>query len=78
MSAVDKRQVLEAEIFTYFAAKDGKVWIDWHGKPVKTLAGQAAQRFLDKITGLEPLEAQLLMAKLTGNFKRGNEKRGAD
>ena len=75
MNAVDKRQVLTNEIFTYFAAKDGKVWIYWHGKQVKTLSGLAAQRFLDKIVDLEGLEAQLVMAKATGNFKRGNEKR---
>jgi hypothetical protein len=78
MSAVDKRRVLADEVFSYFATKDGKVFIHWHAKPVKTLSGQAAQSFLGKIAGLNPLEAQLVMAKLTGNFKRGNEKRGAD
>ncbi len=78
MSAVDQRHVLEDELFTYFATKDGKVFIYWHAKQVKTLNGQEAQRFLGKVTGLDLLEAQLVMAKLTGNFKRGNEKRGAD
>jgi hypothetical protein len=78
MSTIDKRHVLEAEVFTYFVAKDGKVWISWHEKPVKTLSGQAAQSFLGKIAGLEGLEAQLVMAKMTGNFKRGNEKHRAD
>jgi hypothetical protein len=33
-----------------------------------------AQQFLGKISSLEHKEAQLLMAKATRNFKRGNEK----
>lgn len=78
MSAVDKRHVLDDEVFTYFATKDGKVFLYWHeqgrAKQVKILSGQEAQRFLDKITGLEHMEAQLVMAKFTGNFKRGNER----
>jgi hypothetical protein len=78
MSRVDKRHILDSEVFTYFEAKDGKVWIYWHGKQVRRLSGQTAQRFLGKIIDLEGVEAQLVMAKLTGNFKRGNEKRGAD
>jgi len=78
MSTVDKRHVLEDELFTYFATKDGKVFIYWRAKQVKILNGQEAQRFLGQITGVDHLETQLVMAKITGNFKRGNEKRGAD
>jgi hypothetical protein len=38
------------------------------------LKGKEAQRFIDKIGCLNDQEAQLVMAKITGNFKRGNER----
>lgn len=39
---VDKRGVLDEEIFTYRISKDKKVFINWHGKPVVTLSGSKA------------------------------------
>ncbi|MBK7896997.1 MAG: hypothetical protein WAS33_01345 [Candidatus Promineifilaceae bacterium] len=74
MPNVDKRGILDDEIFTYQAGKDQKVFIFWHGKQVKILNGKPAEKFLAKIAGLEHKEAQLVMAKATGNFKRGNER----
>lgn len=74
MSNVDKRNRLDEEVFSFRVAKDGRVVIYWHGKAVKTLAGAEAARFLQKIEGVEGKEAQLAMAKVTGNFKRGNER----
>jgi hypothetical protein len=38
------------------------------------LKGQQARKFVDKITPLDGKAAQLLMAKITGNFKHGNER----
>ena len=76
MPEVDKRNILDDEVFTYQEGKDNKVFIFWHGKQVKILKGKAAQKFMAKITGLEHKEAQLVMAKATGNFKRGNERSG--
>lgn len=74
MAEVDKRNRLDDEVFSYRRMKDGRILIFWHGKQVKTLAGAEAQKFLAKIEGLAPKQAQLVMAKLTGNFKRGNER----
>jgi hypothetical protein len=48
--------------FSYRETKDGRVRVALHGRHVITLAGDDAQR-------------QLLLAKATGNFKRGNERR---
>lgn len=75
MGEIDKRGVLDDEVFSYKALKDGKVFIYWHGargasRHVTTLAGSAAQKFLKRIEGLEGKDAQLVMAKATGNFKR--------
>ena len=74
MSNVDKRNILDDEVFTYQESKDQKVFIYWHGKQVKILKGKPAQKFFFFFSGLEHKEAQLVMAKATGNFKRGNER----
>jgi hypothetical protein len=66
---------MDEELFAYRANKEGKVFISWHGKQVMILKGMQAQKFLAQIEPLADHEAQLVMAKLTGNFKRGNERR---
>lgn len=74
MTEIDKRHVLDNKIFTYRTIKEDRVFIYWYEKQVTTLKGQEAQRFIDKIRRLNDQEAQLVMAKITGNFKRGNER----
>lgn len=71
---VDARGMLEEKPFAYTAAKDGKVFISWNGRRVMILQGEQAKRFLQKVEGADSRQAQLAMAKVTGNFKRGNEK----
>ena len=73
---VDKRGVLDEEIFAYRATKDQKVFISWRGKTVTTLSGAKAADFIAEVDGADAKDAQLIMAKATGNFKRGNEKQG--
>jgi hypothetical protein len=74
MSEVDRRDRLDDGVFSYRATKDGVVQISWYGKHVMTLKGPQARKFLAKIADLSEKDAQLAMAKLTGNFKRGNER----
>lgn len=74
MGKIDKRGELEKEPFSYRATKDGLVFLEFHGATVKTISGENAKKFLKKVAALEGLELQLVLAKLTGNFKRGNEK----
>jgi ribosomal protein L14E/L6E/L27E len=50
------------------------VRIAYHGKVVITLAGKEAARFLARVDGVDADQAQMVMAKATGNFKRGNER----
>ena len=71
---VDKRGILNEEIFTYRISKDNKVFISYQGQQVTTLSGRQAEQFITKINGAVGKEAQLIMAKVTGNFKRGNER----
>jgi hypothetical protein len=71
---VDKRNVLDDEVFTYRVGKENKVFIYWYGKQVKVLKGTASRKFIRQIAGCNHKETQLVMAKVTGNFKRGNER----
>ena len=63
------------EVFSYKTSKDNKVFLFWFGKQVMILKGKDSEKFLSKISGVEFQESQLIMAKVTGNFKRGNEKK---
>lgn len=76
--AEDKASKLEEGCFDYQVSKDGKVFIYWYNKQVVTLAGKQAHKFLAQIDTLEGVEAQLVMARFTGNFKRGNEREGKE
>jgi len=71
---IDQRGRLAGEVFAYRATKENKIFISWHGKPVTTLSGEKARRFLADMDGADRQAAQLIMAKATGHFKHGNEK----
>jgi len=72
--AIDKRNILDEEVFAYKITKDKKVFISYESKHVTTLSGKKAEEFIKRIENAEGKDAQLIMAKVTGNFKRGNEK----
>ena len=60
--------------FSYRLVKDGNVRIFWRDRHVVTLSGQKASAFRARVESADEREAQLLMARVTGNFKRGNER----
>ena len=60
--------------FDYTTTKDGQVFISYHGRDVTTLRGVAADHFLSRVQAAGVDDAQQLMARATGNFKRGNER----
>ena len=76
MSEIDKRNRLGEEPFAYQIMKSGKVAINYRGKQIKVVKDKEAERLIKRIKAVENniLEVQLLLAKITGNFKRGNEK----
>ncbi|MFE7064862.1 hypothetical protein ABN702_21035 [Bacillus haimaensis] len=78
MSEIDKRNRLSEEPFTYQITKKGIVFIHYEGKQIKIVKDKEAERLIAKIQEVEDnmTEVQLLLAKITGNFKRGNEKLG--
>lgn len=59
-----------AEGFAYTERPDGSVVITHHGRVAATLRGQRAADFLDDVDD----DPQGLMARLTGNYKHGNER----
>ena len=66
---------MSADEFGWQATKDGRVRITWRGRVVTTLAGAAAARFAHQAEGADEETVQALLARATGNFKRGNERR---
>ena len=53
--------------------KSGDVEVLHHGRVAATIRGETAQSFLVDLDGATGSEAQQLMARITGNYKRGNE-----
>ena len=74
MTGVDQRNRLDEEPFDYKVYKDSKIQIYWYHKPVTLLKGKKALDILKKLEKSNIKEKQLILAKVTGNFKRGNEK----
>jgi hypothetical protein len=76
MRKIDKRGRLADGDFSCTVTKDGRVLLYWRGGIVKTLSGAAAQKFSQALDQCESETCeQLLMAKATGHFKHGNERR---
>ena len=67
--------LLKEQPFTFRQRGDGSVAIFWKGRRVQVLTGKLAENFLAAAPECTGQELQLLMAKASGNFKRGNEKR---
>jgi hypothetical protein len=67
-----------AEGFRYSVSKAGTVTFTHHGRAAGTLRGRGAAAFLAFAERLEEdsEELQQRMARLTGNYKRGNERAG--
>ena len=70
------RPSLEGEAFAFQEIKGGRVLLFYNGRCVETLAGTDAEKFRARIEGLDAAQAQLLMARATKNFRRGNERSG--
>jgi hypothetical protein len=56
-----------------YEVEGAAVAIYHHGRRATVLRGRAAERFLAEVERRDP---QQLMARATGNYKRGNERAG--
>lgn len=63
------------ETFSYRTAKDGVVRIFWQGRRVMTLGGKRGYALIAELTAANDEEAQAVLQRVTGNFRRGNERR---
>lgn len=60
--------------FTYQVRKSGEVVVFHEGRLASTLRGREASDFLQKAEGATAEDVQQLMARVTGNYRRGNER----
>ncbi len=75
----DQHAKLDQQPFDYQTVGDDKLLIFAFGKLVRTLKGEKAKKLISKINEVEDEKAaQLILAKATGYFKRGNERRSLD
>jgi len=76
MNNIDRRNKLEEQPFTYNITKKKTVRIFYFGKPVVILKENKAEQLIERMeeVDFDEFDVQLLLAKATGNFKRGNEK----
>ncbi len=59
------------EGFTWARRKNGDVVITHHGRQATILRGRRAEEF---VVDVDEGDEQELMARVTGNYKRGNER----
>jgi hypothetical protein len=69
-----KQKFLNDLGFVFKISKSNNVQITHHGKLATTLRGSKAVSFIENMSGTDFIDQQQLMARLTGNYKRGNEK----
>ncbi|WP_460406496.1 hypothetical protein [Actinophytocola sediminis] len=65
---------LEDDPFDWRTTKDGQVLISRGGRTVTTVRGRAAAALLARLDRADDDSAQQLLARATGNYKRGNER----
>lgn len=65
---------LQDEPFSFHCHGKSRVEIRWRGGRAGLLSGTAASRFLIRVERLSEAAQQQEMARVTGNFKRGNER----
>ena len=64
--------------FHFEARQNGEVAIFHRHRLAVVLRGQAAQQFVVQANDLSDAALQQVMARVTGNYKRGNERTAAD
>ncbi len=74
MSEEKNTNTLEENPFSYQQYKNGNISICWKEKEVMILKGKKADKFSSQMENASEFDAQMIMAKITGNFKHGNER----
>lgn len=75
MSKIDKRDKLKQKPFNYIVTKANKIIIYYENRQIMTLNEKNSVRLQKRINGKSGFDVQLELAKITGNFKHGNERK---
>lgn len=70
----DARVGLDDDPFDWRVTKDGQVLVSRGGRVVTTVRGRSAVRLITALDRADDEGAQQLLARATGNYKRGNER----
>lgn len=73
MSKTDKRNKLKDNPFDYKIMKSQKTLIYYKNRQIMMLSEKDTKKLLQRINNKSEFEIQLALAKVTGNFKHGNE-----
>jgi hypothetical protein len=66
---------LDDDPFAWRATGNGQILISRGGRLVTTVRGEAAVSLLARLEQADDATAQQLLARATGNYRRGNERR---
>ena len=61
--------------FDYQLTKSGQVRVSRGGREVVVVGGRNAERLATQLASADEDQVQHLLARATGNYRRGNEKR---
>ena len=64
---------LDDDPFSYRVTKDGRILVSRGGRLIVTVAGSRAERLIGML-GADDAQDQELLARATGNYRRGNER----
>lgn len=68
------KKLVEDQAFTFQESKEGKIIIFYYSKQIMIVKDQRAHTLSRKLANASLEEQQMILAKATGNFKRGNER----
>jgi hypothetical protein len=74
MNNIDKNGHLKDSPFDYQITKNNKMILFYENKKIMILGEKESRKIIQKMNNKSEFEIQMILAKATGNFKRGNEK----
>lgn len=75
MGNLDERDRLKDNAFDYQMTKANKMMVFFQNKMIMTLSENKSIKLNAKLAVADEFNQQLILAKATGNFKHGNERK---
>ena len=72
--ALDERDRLKEQPFDYKQTKAGKLMIYFEHRLIMTVSEKQSKKTIMKLEHANDFDEQLILAKVTGHFKHGNER----